>query len=178
MRITSSYDGDHRVEGLADVLVPTITPEELAAAEGDISRGDGAELSWEGGKRPKLHSVYSSCGLALNTFAPWRLAPASLRVAGRGDFAELRFEQQLRIFRGGRAPNLDVVLTAPGRILAIESKLTEYLGIRKRPSFSDAYERRRDASHPSWWSVYEGLRDGGSSSGTSTASNLSSTTSA
>src|SRR5207248_2866747 len=136
---------------------------DLDAACSDIHGGDGGELrevELDDGRRrrPKLHSAFSSCGLALNTFGAWRLDPSSLVVNGETDFKTLRFEKQLRIFRGGRAPNLDVFLTAPGRALAIESKLTEHLGKKKAPVFSDAYDRLKSKTHSTWWAMYEHLR--------------------
>jgi hypothetical protein len=95
----------------------------------------------------------------LNTFGPWRLDPSSLVLDGETGFKTLRFEKQLRIFRGGRAPNLDAFLTAPGRALAIESKLTEHLGKKKAPAFSDAYDRLKQKTHSTWWAMYERLRE-------------------
>lgn len=56
-----------------------------------------------------------------------------------------------RAFRGGRAPNLDVLLSGSNGIVAIESKLTEYLGPH-RAEFSPAYadqiiDERRDQGY-------------------------------
>jgi hypothetical protein len=157
-------DGDHRAEELATLLVATLGEDELRAALVDIGNGDGGEVkprlrddgSWQ---RPKLHSAYSSAGLALNVFGPWRLEPTSLTIAGCTGFEALTFEKQLRIFRGGRAPNLDVFLTAPGRALAIESKLTEHLDRKPPAEFSDAYDRLAGKVDPSWWAMYERLKD-------------------
>jgi hypothetical protein len=158
-----NLDADRRSATLRAVVVPTVHDAELEAACKDIRRGDGGELEEverEDGRlrRPKLHSAYSSCGLALNTFGPWRLDPTSLVVSGETSFQTLQFEQQLRIFRGGRAPNLDVVITAPAKAIAIESKLTEHLGKKTLPTFSGAYDRLRPTTHRTWWQMYERLR--------------------
>jgi hypothetical protein len=111
-------------------------------------------------RRPKLHSAYSSCALVLNTFAPWRIEPSSLTILARRGWEELRFERQFPVFNGGRAPNLDAVATAPGYILAIESKLTEQLSQKSKPQFSDAYDRLEAASDPTWWAMYRELKSG------------------
>jgi hypothetical protein len=153
-------DHDLRAEALEAVVVTTIGAEELLAALDDIDGGDGGEREWSvrndgSRRRPKLHSAYSSCGLALNSFGPWRLHPSSLAVAGHAGFDALTFERQLRIFRGGRAPNLDVFLTVTGRALAIE-KLTEHLSRRAPATFSDAYERLEKGIDATWWSASSG----------------------
>ena len=156
-------DHDSRAEDLRTVVLETVHERELCAGLEDICGGDGRELAWKdirggGRQRPKLHSAYSSCGLALNTFGPWRADPASLVVADRRGFAELRFEREFRIFRRGFAPNLDVALTSPGRVLAIESKLTEHLGKKPAPKFSDAYESLESQVDPTWWAMYRNLK--------------------
>ena len=157
-------DGDLREEDLRAVIVPAVAEDELRAALVDIGGGDGGELKVrvrdDGSRqRPKLHSAYSSAGLALNAFGPWRLDSASLAVGGHADFAALAFEKQLPIFVGGRAPNLDVFLTAPGRALAIESKLTEHLSKKPPAKFSTAYDRLAGKVDLSWWTMYERLKD-------------------
>lgn len=164
-RMPGPLDQDARAAVLRSVVVSTVTDEALGPALDDIEGGDGGELTsttLPGGRlrAPKLHSAYSSCGLALNTFAPWRVAPSSLRVACRSGYTELRFEHPLRIFRGGRAPNLDVVATAADHVLGIESKLTEHLAKKKPPTFSDAYDRLEATTDPTWWAVYRGLKAG------------------
>jgi hypothetical protein len=156
-------DADRRTASLCQLVLATVGAQELDAALRDIVRGDGDELGWEKppGKPmrpPKLHSVFSSCGLALNVFGPWRIDPSGLEVGGEGGFRSLSFEEKLCIFGGGRAPHLDAFLTAPGRALAIESKLTEHLGKRPGAVFSDAYDRLKETSHSSWWAMYERLR--------------------
>lgn len=105
-------DGDARTATLAEAVVSTVDAAELGAAIHDIAHGDGGELSRKE-KAPKLHSVYSSCGLALNTFAPWRLDPHSLAIGTHKDFDSLEFEVPCRIF-SSRAipPNLDLLLTS------------------------------------------------------------------
>ncbi len=61
-------------------------------------------------------------------------------------FTDLQFERKCPTgLRGGRVPNLDVVLSGPTGVVGIESKLMEYL-TRHRGAFSPAYaEQIRDA---------------------------------
>ena len=70
---------------------------------------------------------------------------ADLTLPVHGPFEPLRFEQKCPTgLRGGRAPNLDVLLTGPDGVAGIESKLTEYL-TPHRAAFSPAYgEQIRD----------------------------------
>jgi hypothetical protein len=153
-------DARGRVQELADVLIPGIPGDALAAAREDIERGDGAELKERGSLPPKLHSAYSSAGLALNTFARWRLRPGSLSIDTADGFSELRFEVKLPIFdRPFGAPNLDVLLRRNGCCThAIESKLTEYLQ-SKNAHFSERYTAAcAQLGHGSWRVCYDALR--------------------
>lgn len=118
-------------------LLPGVSPEDF---EGDLSSGDGNELE------TKFRAAHSSSGLAVNCFATFRRRIADLKMPGHSGFGTLQFERKCPIgLRGGRAPNLDVVLSGPNSVLAIESKLTEYLSAH-RADFSPAYEAQiRDA---------------------------------
>jgi len=118
-------------------LLPWVSPEDF---EGDLSSGDGNELE------TKFRAAHSSSGLAVNCFAPFRQRIADLTMPGHSGFDTLQFERKCPTgIRGGRAPNLDVVLSGPNSVLAIESKLTEYLSAH-RANFSPAYEAQiRDA---------------------------------
>ena len=118
-------------------LLPGVSPEDF---EGDLSSGDGNELE------TKFRAAHSSSGLAVNCFAPFRQRIADLTMLGHSGFDTLQFERKCPTgLRGGRAPNLDVVLSGPNSVLAIESKLTEYLSAH-RADFSPAYEAQiRDA---------------------------------
>lgn len=112
-------------------LLPRVLPEDF---ETDLSSGDGNELE------TKFRATHSSSGLAVNSFAPFRRRIADLMMPGNVAFDGLQFERKCPTgLRGGRAPNLDVVLTGPNDVVAIESKLTEYLSAH-RANFSPAYE--------------------------------------
>lgn len=105
----------------------------MADFEADLSSGDGNELE------TKFRAAHSSSGLAVNCFAPFKRRIADLKMPGHADFDDLRFERKCPTgLRGGRAPNLDVVLSGVDGAVGIESKLTEYLSAH-RAEFSPAY---------------------------------------
>lgn len=120
-----------------DNLLPLVATEDF---ESDLSAGDGNELA------TKFRAAHSSSALAVNCFAPFRRRIADLTLSTAGLFETLQFEQKCPTgLRGGRAPNLDVLLAGPGGVVGIESKLTEYLTAH-RAEFSPAYaEQIRDA---------------------------------
>ena len=113
-----------------DTLLPLVTTGDF---EADLQAGDGNEL------QTKFRAAHSSSGLAVNCFAPFRNRTADLTLPSLGPFDALQFERKCPTgLRGGRAPNLDVLLSGPTRVVGIESKLTEYLA-RHRAAFSSAY---------------------------------------
>ncbi|PKP68316.1 MAG: hypothetical protein CVT82_15690 [Alphaproteobacteria bacterium HGW-Alphaproteobacteria-4] len=119
-----------------DTLLPLVATDDF---EADLQAGDGNEL------QTKFRAAHSSSGLAVNCFAPFRARIADLALPGNGRFDALQFERKCPTgLRGGRAPNLDVLLTGPTNVVGIESKLTEYLA-RHQAAFSPAYaEQIRD----------------------------------
>ena len=113
-----------------DTLLPLVMTDDF---EADLQAGDGNEL------QTKFRAAHSSSGLAVNCFAPFRNRTADLTLPSLGPFDALQFERKCPTgLRGGRAPNLDVLLSGPTRVVGIESKLTEYLA-RHRAAFSSAY---------------------------------------
>lgn len=117
-------------------LLPMVLPEDF---EADLSAGDGNEL------QTKFRAAHSSSALAVNCFAPFRRRIGDLAMPGGAAFDQLQFERKCPTgLRGGRSPNLDVLLSGPTGVVGIESKLTEYL-VRHRAAFSLAYaEQIRD----------------------------------
>lgn len=120
-----------------DTLLPLVATKDF---EADLQAGDGNEL------KTKFRAAHSSSGLAVNCFAPFRTRIDDLGMPNSGPFTALQFERKCPTgLRGGRAPNLDVVLSGPKGVIGIESKLTEFL-TRHRAAFSPAYaEQIRDA---------------------------------
>jgi hypothetical protein len=125
----------------------------LEQFESDLRRGDGNELQM------KFCAVHSSAALAVNCFAPFKERPTDLELLGQRCQEPVEFERPLRIFRGGRPPNLDVWADQGTRVVAIESKLLEYLS-PKAPAFSPAYDRLEGESEPRWWAAYAAAKDG------------------
>jgi hypothetical protein len=157
-------DGDGRLPELRPLIVQTVKDAPLAQCINDISRGDGRELEWSKHPdrspcAPSLYSAYSSCGAALNHFGAWRLAPQTLHLVGETNFTELRLEEKLRIFRGGKAPNLDCVLWDDDRIIAVESKLCEHLAPGHSASFAESYDPVAPLVDESWRALYELLKN-------------------
>jgi len=125
-----------------DTLLPRVSPEDFKE---DLLSGDGNELE------EKFRAAHSSSGLGVNCFAPFRQRIGDLVLPGNSAFNALEFERKCPTgLRGGRAPNLDIVLSGLTSMVAIESKLTEYL-LTESPSirqakFSHAYQEQiRDA---------------------------------
>jgi hypothetical protein len=151
-----------RFAGTADAKGYT-TPEEnllpgieFAAVKRDLERGDGNEL------KAKFRAVHSSSALAVNSFGPFKTRPGDLVLLRSNGADRVEFETPLRIFRGGRAPNLDVWIDRGTEAIAIESKCLEHL-TPKTPAFSTAYDRLTPPwSEPCWWQLYEDAQRGDS----------------
>ncbi len=154
---SAQLDEQHYVGSPEENLVLGI---KLSDFEQDLRGGDGNELgsSDERGPKPKFLAAHSSSALAVNTFARFKGCPELLSVGGLHGFKELKFERKFPTgLRGGRAPNLDVLVEGQDAILAIESKCTEYLRAHK-PEFSPAYaEQIRDERRRSAW--FEAMLD-------------------
>ena len=153
-------DADARAEHLREVVVDTIDDASLGQALADLRVGSGGELTATANHRPKFHSAFSSCALAVNAFGVWRLDLTGLRLDGESGFATMRFEAQRPIFTSrATPPNLDVLLEGAEHIVAIESKLTEYLNGNERASFADRYDHSfGEVAHESWRDLYALLK--------------------
>ncbi|MEZ5940629.1 MAG: hypothetical protein R3C18_04505 [Planctomycetaceae bacterium] len=123
--------------------------------ESDLRAGDGNEL------KMKFCASHSSTALAVNSFAWFRPAEKlqHLTVLEHANAKTLQFERKCQIFRGGRAPNLDVWVEYSENTVAIESKFTEYFK-QKKPAFTPAYERLETLSDSCWWKVYQAAKEG------------------
>jgi hypothetical protein len=135
-------------------LAPGVDLSDLRA---DFAGGDGGELVSTGGRPEKLCAVHSSAALAVNTFAPYRTAPGTLRFLGRTGFTLLRFEKKIRTGLGGSPPNLDLYAVGDTAILAVEGKFTEVLS-PKTANFSESYAQVVDElADDRWAGVYHSL---------------------
>ena len=136
-------DANGYADDFRDTLLTRVSPQDF---EADLSAGDGNEL------QTKFRAIHSSSGLAVNCFAPFRSQIAALSLKPGEAFDALQFERKCPTgLRGGRSPNLDVLLSGPAGIVGVESKLSEYLS-RHSAKFSPAYEQqirddRRDSGY-------------------------------
>lgn len=107
----------------------------------------------------KFTAVHSSAALAVNCFGPFKSHPERLLLFGKRDWESVEFERKLPIFGDVGAPNIDVWIVRGQEVVAVESKLLEYL-TPKKPEFSDAYKSLAPECDPIWWSVYDQAKRG------------------
>ena len=132
-------DKDDYVLTLADNFFQPLSACTLA----EIGAGDGQELGKEG-ERGKMQALHSSSALAANVFDYWRgrdTAILSSALGYSGRFCQIQFEAKFPTGLGGKAPNLDLLLSkANGGQVAIESKFLEPFGASKKPKpFKEKY---------------------------------------
>jgi len=114
----------------------TLPGVELRQFAADLEQGDGNELE------SKFLAAHSSSALAVNCFAPFKDAIDDLSLSGAQGFEAMQFERKCPTgLKGRRPPHLDIVAEANDRVVAIESKCTEYLST-KRAKFAPAYEEQ------------------------------------
>lgn len=142
---------------LSEQLLPSV---EQADFLEDLDGGDGGELEARNSSPPKFLAAFSSSALAVNCFGPFRRHLPDLRIPRLGDATRLDFERVCRTrTRGGRHPNLDVIIEGSQSIVAIESKCLEYL-TPKVPKFAASYDKLFNAlpSESRWRGVIERAR--------------------
>lgn len=111
----------------------------------NFTHGSGSELVDTPTRPAKMRALHSSSALAVNVFDEWQGRDAAALVVTLGldgTLASLRFEAQYPTGCGGTPPNLDVALMfADGRVVAIESKFSEWLTPKThgRSPFSASY---------------------------------------
>ena len=134
------YDALGYVTELAANLREPLTPALLA----ELARG--SELTATGARPPRICSLTSSAALVVNVFGWWRgrgLAPLVTALGlDAAEGASLTFEEPLPTRLEGDPPLADVALRWPnGRLVAIESKFSEWLVRRPRSKavFKDKY---------------------------------------
>ena len=136
-------DDKGRTASFADNLLSTLTHTQVVELRRQLSAGDGCELDYgDDGTRPDAHAAHSSSVLAFNSFGAWLGHEQRLVIDGLSGFSDrLRVEARQRIFRGGRAPNLDCLVSGPHIVVGVESKLTEPLARHGVKPWSEAYGR-------------------------------------
>jgi len=130
--VADRFVGATHTRRFADNLVAGLTQAQIATLQAQLAGGAGGELTpTKNGKRP-ANAPYSSAALAANAFGRWLGFEEQLSIAGLAGFsAPLEVESRQRIAHGGGTANLDVLLGSPGRIVGVESKLTETLSEHK-----------------------------------------------
>ncbi len=140
------------VSRLADNLLPGVR---LDHFESDLGQGGGHELN------KKFLALHSSAALAINTFAPFKDTPSSLKILGKQGFGPPVFERQLPTGLRGTPPNIDVYLQSDDEVIAIESKFLEYC-TPKAANYSDSYSKDTlPLAEDCWWQVLEESKAGG-----------------
>jgi hypothetical protein len=143
-----------RVNQVEDNLLPGVS---LSQFENDFRGGAGAEF------KDKVRAPFSSSALVVNHFSRFKGEEPPLCVGGLGGFQEntLHFEAKCPTGLEGTPPHLDVLITSPARVLAIESKCTEHLGA-KVAKFSHSYERllRNSRQSEPWLAEMMAIRAG------------------
>jgi hypothetical protein len=157
-------DDTGRTASFEDNLLSTLSDTQVSELRKQLSDGDGGELDYAAdGTRPDAYAAHSSSALAFNAFGAWLGYERSLIIDGVSGFTDqLRVEARQRIFRGGRAPNLDCLVTGPDVVAGIESKLTEPLARHHFKPWSDAYGREscRALLEGGWLKTLDAARAG------------------
>ena len=144
---------DNLIEGVA-----------AADVEADLRRGAGNELTDQPDEPSKFCAAFSSSALAVNTFAPFRLRPERLSLAGVTGFDAIELEYPCDNGLVGTNPHFDLFARTATTVIAVESKFLEPLQ-QKPAQFSDQYarpfmgsvDRPRIAEEP-WARMYARLR--------------------
>src|SRR4051794_35488564 len=84
---SADLDQDRRCAEPTENLVAAVTPERWSTIKEHLGGGNGGELERTGGHRPKFCSAFSSCALAVNSFAPFVDGGRQLPVPGVGSFS-------------------------------------------------------------------------------------------
>jgi len=162
--LASGFIGGTHTRRLADNLVSGLTQAQIAALRAQLGGGAGGELRpTKTGKRP-AHAPYSSAVLAMNAFGRWLGFEEQLRIGGLAGFsAPLEVESRQVISHGGGTANLDVLLRSRGRVVGVESKLTETLSIHRPVAWREPYATTEMAKllEGGWADVFAASRKGG-----------------
>ena len=144
-----AIDRNGYVELERDNFFLEITPNFSRALDG----AGGGERQKQRHRPAKILALHSSAALAINVFQYWekRLGPELPRALGIEEaLAAVSIEQQFPSGLRGTPPTLDVVLTlADGRLIAIESKFTEWM-TKKRVKLDDFSSKYLSADPGHW----------------------------
>jgi hypothetical protein len=130
---------------LEDNLLSGITRGQI---EPFFAAGAGRELD------EKMRAPWSSCALAVNSFAPWRKDLRLLHLVGLTGFGgEMRFEARCPNGVSRISPHLDVLPSRGEGLVAVESKCLEYVRTKRQvPAYAyRALAEAKDARASSAW---------------------------
>jgi hypothetical protein len=113
----------------------------------------GSELDARTTRPPRMAALHSSAALVANVFDHWSTRDAAPLAAALGlprEDCSVTFEEPFATGVEGDPPYVDVALRfGSGRIVAIESKFSEWL-TRRRPGRSDLKPKYFDAARTLW----------------------------
>ena len=129
---------------MTDAALNLVGSVQLSDFEADVRQGDGNEMVG------KFRAVHSSTALAVNSFGPFKRRPGPLTLLEMSGFGSLHFERKCpHGLRRGNVPNLAVLAESSDRILAVESKCTEYFASHTaefKPAYNaEILDERRDS---------------------------------
>ena len=114
-----------------------------AKAREAFEAADGGEMRDAVDRPAKMRALHSSSALAVNFFDYWTdrdAAPLSAALGVGEKIVDIAFERKFPTGLQGNAPNLDVVIKcASGRLIAIESKFTEWMYPKQKVAFKPKY---------------------------------------
>jgi hypothetical protein len=126
--------------------------------EQDLRRGSGCELDDLGLGAAKFCAPHSSAALAVNTFGPFRRAPANLVLAGLCSFDTVEFEYPCPNGLQGTRPHFDVYARTAYSVIGVESKFLEPLDCPPA-EFSPQYAAVMNTAEVPWARMYRRLCD-------------------
>lgn len=163
LRAAAEASGDFEAGYCAhahDNLVDSLTLGQARQALSRLSHGAGSELLPHGDTPPKFLAAHSSSALAVNAFAAWIGREPWLQLVGRGGFDRIEFEVQFPTGLAGKPPHLDVVVSGPAGLVAIESKCTEHLAVHVT-EFQPSYQALiAEIAEAPWHQLFAELQAG------------------
>ena len=119
VRPQATLDEQDYVVHTADNLLPGLSIRDI---EREFTAGAGGEL------KGKMRAPWSSSALAVNAFLPWRMHRDAVPVLDLGSFAlPFAFEAKCPNKVSRTPPHLDVLFKTDHKIVAVESKCTEFV---------------------------------------------------
>jgi hypothetical protein len=153
-RPDATFDDKGYTTTLEMNLLPGIP---VAMIEAEYGNAAGGEL------KQKMRAPWSSSALVVNSFSPWRNAETTMQVAGiDGLPTTLKLEAKCPNGVARIPPHVDVLFDFGHAIVAVESKLIEYL-VPKKQVPAQAYLTLEETGDPrassQWFQVLQELHE-------------------